>query len=117
MKRILVIDDNAVIRELLVETFEGAGYFVGVAENGMVGLRTVANQTFDLVISDLYMPEKEGIETIMDLRRDYPRMKIIAVSGAADQLKTARMLGADCVVEKPFDLPALLEKVGALLDA
>lgn len=117
MKRILVIDDNLSVRELLVDAFESVGYVVTEAGDGREGIKAVREQVFDLVITDLYMPEKEGIETIMELRREFPGMKIMAISGGpADQLKMAKLLGANRIIEKPFDIPALLINVHSLLE-
>ena len=81
MSKILVIDDDKNIRSLLRDFLERDGYEVMEAENGKVGLKLFRENGADLVITDLIMPEKEGIETIRELRRDFSDVKIIAISG------------------------------------
>jgi len=120
MARILVIDDEAAIREVLGVMLTREGYDVVEAANGNDGMRRFHENPFDLVITDLIMPEKEGIETILDLRRHYPHVKIIAVSGggiipAGDYLAMAQGVGAHRVLEKPFMLTDLLKAVKDLL--
>lgn len=108
MQKILVIDDNAVVRDTLVQMLEGEGYCVLSAEDGRRGLAVFRNERPDLVITDIIMPEKEGIETIRDIRGECPNAKIIAISGGGrigntDFLHIARQLGASDVVAKPLD--------------
>jgi len=81
MARILVIDDDIQILEMLGQTLEREGYEVVDALDGKEGMRLYREAPTDLVITDIVMPEKEGVETIMELKRDFPDVKIIAMSG------------------------------------
>ena len=108
MYKILVIDDNVVVRNTIVQILEGEGYEVVSAEDGRRGLSAFRSEKPDLVITDIIMPEKEGIETIRDIRGEAPNAKIIAISGGGrmgntDFLKIARQLGASDVIAKPLD--------------
>jgi CheY-like chemotaxis protein len=108
MQKILVIDDNIVVRNTIAQILETEGYSVISAEDGRRGLSMFRSEKPDLVITDIIMPEKEGIETIRDIRGEYPEAKIIAISGGGrigntDFLKIARQLGASDVVAKPLD--------------
>ncbi|MCP5103687.1 MAG: response regulator [bacterium] len=122
MKRILIIDDDWQMREMMTQALKRAGYDVADAANGKIGMEIHREQPMDLVITDLIMPEKEGIETIRELRRDFPGLKIIAISGggragANGYLSVAKTIGADRTLSKPFDLKKILETVEELLDA
>ena len=108
MQKILVIDDNVVVRNTIVQLLEGEGYQVVSAEDGRRGLNVFRAEKPDLVITDIIMPEKEGIETIRDIRDACPNAKIIAISGGGrigntDFLRIARQLGASDVISKPLD--------------
>jgi len=115
--RILVLDDDEAVRGLLQHALADAGYEVRSARDGREGMRLVANEPFDLVLTDLIMPDQEGIETIRNLHRDYPSIRIVAISGAMDAvyLKTAELLGAHAALRKPIDREELLRTVRALL--
>ena len=117
--RILVVDDEAGVRRFFRLALEQAGYEVTEAENGKQALEQALAGRIDLLLTDLVMPEKEGIETIRALRQEAPGIGIIAVSGAFGGmfLSTARMLGADVVLSKPVDVDLLLAKVAAVLAA
>jgi CheY-like chemotaxis protein len=120
MARILVIDDDDLIRLALRTFLKGAGHDVMEAAEGAEGIELHTAAPFDLVISDLFMPGKEGIETIVELRRDYPDLKIIAISSggraaATGLLDVAKGLGADRTVRKPFSAEDILAEVDALL--
>ena len=120
MARILVIDDDAQIRELLRVILERAGYEAVTAPDGKVGTRMYREEPADLVITDLIMPQKEGIETIIELRRDFPGVKIIVISGggtidAEEYLRMAKTLGAQRIFSKPFGMAEMLEAVQELL--
>ncbi len=122
MPRILVIDDDVHVREILKQFFEMAGYEVLIAENGKEALRIHRSTPGDLIITDIFMPEKEGLETIMEFRRNYPLLKIIAISGGGniggkEYLKTAKALGAQKTFSKPLDFQELLRTVGEILSA
>jgi two-component system chemotaxis response regulator CheY len=116
MARILVIDDDSLIRETLRRMLEGAGHEVAEAEDGAAGLKAVSAQRPDLVVTDIYMPGKEGIETIRELRQIVPGLKIIAMSGSSwssghDALSSAKLLGADRTLPKPFRREQLLASI------
>ena len=81
MARILVIDDEADMRGLLEETLQSAGHEVSLAADGEEGMKRFRARPADLVITDLYMPGQEGLETIMQLRREFPSVAIMAMSG------------------------------------
>jgi DNA-binding response OmpR family regulator len=122
MARILVIDDEPSVRELLCAILTQEGHEVVEAADGKAGMRLFRESPVDLVITDLIMPEKEGLETIMELRRDFPEVKIIAISGggiihAKDYLNMACAMGAHRAFEKPFGVPDMLNAVRELLDA
>jgi CheY-like chemotaxis protein len=115
--RILIVDDEDAVRAMLQQTLAEAGYQVHAAGDGREAMRLVAAQPFDLVLTDLVMPEQEGIETIRRLHRDYPALRIVAISGAMDAvyLKTAELLGAHVALRKPLDAKGLLRTVRELL--
>jgi CheY-like chemotaxis protein len=115
--RILVADDAAGVRGFLRTVLEDRGYEVIEAADGRQALRQARAVRVDLVITDLVMPEQEGIETIQTLRREVPGIGIIAISGAFEGrfLKTAQMLGADAVLNKPVSADLLLAKVAEVL--
>lgn len=116
MKRILVVDDELQIRTMLTQMLEQEGYAVHTAENGEEGMALVGRYAFDLVITDMIMPVKDGLKFIMELVRDYPDMKILAISGggaikAERYLTMAGYLGDIATLEKPFKRDMLLELV------
>ncbi len=116
MKRILVVDDEMQIRTMLTQMLEQEGYNVHTAENGEEGLAQVGRHAFDLVITDMIMPVKDGLKFIMELVRDYPDLKILAISGggaikAERYLTMAGYLGDIATLEKPFKRDAFLELV------
>ncbi len=121
MTRILVIDDEDQIRLVLRKSLEHDGYQVMDAPNGNEGLKLCQEEPFDLVITDILMPEKDGIETIGEIRRYFPETRIIAISGGGQRLKandvlhTAGILGAQCTLFKPFESEELLSAVSDLL--
>ena len=121
LTRILVIDDDAHIRALLRTALEYTGYEVAEAPNGAVGMQHYRTQPTDLVITDICMPEINGLDVIIDLRRDFPEARIVAMSGGAggahDLLPIAKGLGAVQIIQKPFDLWAYLETVQDVLDS
>ncbi|NJN63969.1 MAG: response regulator [Acidobacteria bacterium] len=114
--RILVIEDDDQTRRMLVQMMARAGYDVREAQNGRVGIEKVRGETVDLVVTDILMPEQDGLETIRDLRALFPAIPIIAISGGGhdgilDFLPVARQLGARRTFRKPTDRAALLEAV------
>lgn len=120
MKQILVIDDDEQIRELIRHSLERAGYTVRDASNGEAGLKLCRQVEFDLVIIDIFMPEKEGLETIREMKRDYPKCKIIAISGGGSMgelsyLSLAKNFGATRSLAKPFLQGEVLKAVQEVL--
>ncbi|MEW6262107.1 MAG: response regulator [Thermodesulfobacteriota bacterium] len=120
MTRILVIEDDENTRDVLRQMLNRSGYEVVEARDGKEGLKLYRMEPADLVITDILMPEKEGIQTIMELRREFPWVKIIAISGGGvvgpeTYLTMARELGADRTLSKPFTLTALVALVKELL--
>ncbi len=120
MARILVIDDEELARYTLREILHNAGHEVAEAKNGNEGIAFQKAHPFDLVITDIIMPEKEGVETIIDLKQAYPDLKIIGISGGGrtrnlDFLKLAKQFGADRTIAKPFSEDELMENVNACL--
>ncbi|TVP75223.1 MAG: response regulator [Gemmatimonadales bacterium] len=119
MADILLIDDDPALRGTLRKVMERKGHVVREAEDGERGLREAGASLPDLVITDLLMPEKEGIETIMELQDRWPELPIIAISGAGGEaggpLEDAALFGARAVLSKPFSLDEFLATVDRVL--
>ena len=120
MARVLVIDDEEQVRTLIREVLEGAGHEVMEAGNGREAMKLYEANPTKVVITDLVMPEQDGLETIRELRRRFPTVKIIAVSGAQQKLNlellyVAEKLGALHTLEKPFEIRKLVALVEELL--
>jgi CheY-like chemotaxis protein len=115
--KLLVIDDEDLNRRLYSHILTAAGYSVLVAENGDDAMKILGHQAVDLVLTDLYMPEREGIETIQAIRRTLPATRIVAMSGSGGPtlLRMARMLGADASLRKPIPPAELVSVVHLLL--
>jgi CheY-like chemotaxis protein len=116
MPRILIIDDEQDLRLILREALEYVGYEVVEAGNGDEGLQHYRETPADLIITDIIMPGKGGLETIGELQRADPHVRIIAISGGssfgyADALDIAKQLGARRVFRKPFQLPEMCQAV------
>jgi CheY-like chemotaxis protein len=113
---ILVVDDDDAFRSMLRRTLQRAGYDVVEATDGKAALEALSGAMVDLVITDIVMPNMEGIETIRALRRSYPQLKIIAMSGGGrlkpeGYLDVAKLFGAFRVLRKPFESEELLASV------
>lgn len=117
MYTILVAEDEEGIRQLIRQSLEQKGHDVCEAANGEEALRALRTIPFDLVITDIFMPERDGLETIMYLRKEMPDVKIIAISGMENRLflDNASGLGATRVLPKPFRPSQLLELVDDLM--
>lgn len=120
MQRILIIDDEPHILLMLKKMLERAGYEIDLASNGVEGLQLFNRTPADLVITDIIMPEKEGLETIREMKRYHPGLKIIAMSGggkisAENYLETAKIFGASRIIEKPFTQQDMVSTVQELL--
>jgi CheY-like chemotaxis protein len=120
MARILVIDDEALVRDAVAAMLRGAGHEVRLAGDGEAGLRAYRRERFDLVVTDIVMPRMEGIETVRAIRRTRRPVKILAISGAgrsgaAFYLTAATVLGADASLVKPFTAAELRRAVEHVL--
>jgi DNA-binding response OmpR family regulator len=121
VNKILVIDDDEQCNSMISMVLEDAGYEVWSAQNGLKGLEIYRREHPDLVITDLYMPEKEGLETIMELRERDKKTRILVISGGcphtnmSDMFTMAEIFGADAALPKPFDIAIFLQKVKELL--
>ena len=120
MKRILIIDDDDQFRQMLHAMIEKEGYEVKDAPDGDVGMSLQEEKPFDLIITDIIMPNKEGIAVITDLKGLYPDSKIIAISGGGrivpnDYLGIAEKLGADRTLSKPFERKKLIDTIKELI--
>ncbi len=116
MPAILIIDDDESLRDALRRTLHKEGYTVVEAGDGQQGLKQLERVPVDLVLLDIFMPGKEGLETLRELRRLYPPLRVIAMSGggskgALDVLRWAKLLGARHTLEKPFSREQLLDAV------
>lgn len=117
---VCVIDDDEHVRATVGAILRRAGYVVVVAGDGDEGLEVVQKSNAAIVVTDIVMPNREGIETIRELRQRFPEVRILAISGggsnsgSANFLEIAYALGADDVLAKPFRMAELLHKVGKL---
>ena len=120
LRRVLVADDSADLREAAKLLLEHAGYEVELVENGAQALEAQRSHAADVLITDIFMPQSNGLETIEAFRREFPQTKIIAISGgrarlgAEPYLDAAGLAGADATLLKPFDLRALLHTLSDL---
>ncbi|KAA3665153.1 MAG: response regulator [Chloroflexi bacterium] len=123
MANILIVDDEKLIGKALIEIVEKEGHAAQYAKDGKEALQVINKQLPDMVITDLIMPETEGLELIKELRKLSTQIKIIAISGGSryfkpdSQLTAARLIGADVCLTKPLDLPELISSVRTLLNA
>jgi len=120
MARVLIIDDDVTLRQALTKHLERAGHEVRHAADGDAGIRAYERHAADVVIVDVFMPGQGGLQTIGRLRREWPAVKIVAMSGvsragALDVAGHALALGADRFVGKPFDAATLVTLVATLL--
>ena len=122
MTRVLIIDDEAPIRSMLKLMLERDGYEVAEAPDGIEGIRVYRQKPADLIITDLIMPNKDGIGMIIDLKKEFPNVKIIAMSGGGlnkpeGYLKGAKKLGAACTLTKPIDRDEMLRAIKDVLQS
>jgi DNA-binding response OmpR family regulator len=119
-KRVLVIEDNSDLRSLIQSYLEEEGYDVVAAADGREGLQRQRSDPSEVVVTDIFMPGKEGIETVFDLKREFPGTRIIVMSGGPslvqgmDYLGLARELGAAKTLSKPFTMKQLAAAVREL---
>jgi DNA-binding response OmpR family regulator len=119
MARILIIDDDHALREMIAIALKSVGHLVTEAEDGEEGLRKFKEEPPDIVITDLVMPHKEGLETITDLKKDDPALPIIAMSGSRLDshlyLDIAGRIGARVTLSKPFTMERLFAEVNKII--
>jgi DNA-binding NtrC family response regulator len=116
---VCVIDDDASVRNTVCMMLDRAGYETVQASDGEIGMKLVAERNPSVVVTDLIMPNQEGIETIQLLKERFPKLPVLAISGSfnagtVDYLELARCMGANEVLAKPFKSAQLLEKIEAL---
>jgi DNA-binding response OmpR family regulator len=122
VSHILIIDDDGDLRTMMQEVLLAEGYKVSVAGDGELGIALQRQLPASLLITDIFMPNKEGIETIRDFRAEFPDVPIVAISGGGrlktrdSTLLTARALGASVILRKPFEMRDLLRSVAAALN-
>ena len=121
MEHILIIDDSISVLKLLRALLEEAGYEVSEALNGKAGISLCHKEKVDVVITDIIMPDKEGLETIRELRQEFLDLKIIAISGGGfiepdKYLRLAVKFGAQCTLSKPFTRNELLDALRKVVD-
>ena len=116
----LIIDDEDLSRMLIDTALKKAGYETTLLKDGQDAEEAIREDTYDLVVTDLLMPGKEGVDVIDDLKQNHPQIKVIAVSaggvvGHSSYLKLAQAYGADAVLEKPFTAAQLISTVSDVL--
>jgi DNA-binding response OmpR family regulator len=119
-KRILIIDDDKDLTHSLMELMQEEGYDVDIASNGRDGIRLQSKNPYNLIITDIIMPEEDGLEVIMWVRKTNPNTKLIAISGGGyfdsrEYLLMAKELGASAVLCKPFEISLLKSETKRLL--
>ncbi len=122
MAQILIIDDDSAIRKLFSQFLEAQGHVVSLAENGKAGMRMIEENQPDLIITDILMPEMDGLEILMEIRSTCAAVPVIAISGGMRNmpinfLQQAKLFGARYVFEKPVPLNPLLSAVNEVLDS
>lgn len=120
MARVLLVDDEPLLRETLRTALQAVGFTVVVAPNGDVALKAIASEPFDVIVTDVLMPETDGLEMIMRIRKQSNNVRIIAMSGGGrmrnmDMLEFAKSFGADSVIAKPFLPKQLVALIKSLL--
>jgi CheY-like chemotaxis protein len=117
---ILVIEDDEDIRQMICDILDDDGYDTLQASNGLEGIEVLRKHSdIGIIVTDLLMPEKEGLETITEIRKDYPRLRILAISGGGicipeSYLSLAKAMGADATLSKPFGSRELLNAIEKL---
>lgn len=120
MASILIIDDNIAFGETAAEALRSAGHKVSVCVSAKAGFRLLQDQSMDLVITDIVMPDQDGLEVVMQLRESHPELQVILMSGDSPQhaplyLSMGQKLGAVRTLLKPFSVQALLGTVAEVL--
>ncbi len=122
MAEILVVEDDDELRRLVCRRLTMAGHQVAEAPNGLAATRQIQEHVPELIISDIVMPDMDGLELIRNLQKEHPQLKVLAVTGGgttdpALRLTLAKRFGAADTLYKPFSLDELLEKVSILLES
>ena len=120
MARILIIDDDVQFLKMLRQMLERAGYEIVEASNGKIGIKLFRENPTDLIITDIFMPDKDGLETIMELKQEFPAIKIIAMSGGGQKnefcyLDIAKIFGVNRSLNKPFERQEILQVIEELV--
>ncbi|KPK28947.1 MAG: hypothetical protein AMJ61_00130 [Desulfobacterales bacterium SG8_35_2] len=121
MAKILIVEDDQPFRNVLIQLFQKENFEVTGCTDGVDAIKILKNDTFDVIVTDIIMPKKDGMALIVELRRNQPNIHIIAISGGARQidplnpLKIAKRVGAEYTFTKPFKLAELLSAVRSLL--
>ena len=120
MARILIVEDDETLRSVLASELKRQGHDVAEARDGTAGSVHLARGIFEVIVTDMYMPGKDGFELMAEIRRQYPATKIIVMSGGGKNpsmniSKTAKFLGADSVLAKPFKLSELRAAISSVL--
>ena len=120
MAQVLVVDDDDQVRKLICQVLQQEGHTVAEAYNGKKAIQHIQEAVIDLVISDVVMPDMDGLELIREIRRTHPRIRILTISGAGKEgpglyLNIAERFGADAILMKPFAPDQLIQKVSALI--
>jgi DNA-binding response OmpR family regulator len=118
---VLVVDDEAGIRQLAARVLTAAGCEPHGASNGHEAITVLEQTPIDLAVIDMIMPEKEGVETIIEAKNRWPNLKVIAISGGGrlapdDFLRLAKMVGADATMKKPLNFKEMLTRIDGLLN-
>jgi CheY-like chemotaxis protein len=122
MVKILVVDDEPFVRDMMTAMIKPAGYDVVEAVNGAEAFNICKKEAVDLIITDIVMPEKNGIDLIMNVKKEYPDIPIIAVSGGGgitgryDYLEIAKLVGANNILKKPFEIDELRSAVSNAIE-
>jgi YesN/AraC family two-component response regulator len=123
MTKILIVDDEESVRKMLRSMLKNEADEIIEAENGVIAKEICLEEKIDLLITDIVMPEKHGVDLIMELKKEKPDLHIIAISGGGgvtgrfDYLEIVELMGVDNILRKPFDTVELRKKVRAILDA
>lgn len=115
VKNILVVEDDADLRSVLKEQLVNSGHAVVEAQNGAVALAMIAARSFDLVITDIDMPMKNGLELLAEVRRTHPKLPVVVMTGGNHNENLILAAGAAAFVQKPFivDIDEVVQKVAA----
>ncbi len=121
MKTILVVDDESSVREMIAEMLGDKNYELILVENGVKATKKLSMSKIDIVITDIVMSEENGIDLIMDMKKNYPLTPVVAISGGGgiegrfDYLEIAKLVGANSILKKPFTAEVLRKTVSELL--